>query len=863
METEEFWHPTDFRNPDSGRLGQIKTVFSKIYPVDEYGDLAARISRYWISKLQEIWSQKTKDIKAKDQTYNPKDPLARIEQKTVLIAYADSIREEKEATLITLDNFLKFHFPAVRGLHILPPCEICEERFNDGGFSQIRRDYIHAPYGTNAQFEAMMAKFFSMTDLVLNHVDIDNPVFRQYLDGDDRAEHCFFVFSEQQYQKRLAQGDFDRIFRPRPFPLFSIFRRKPAGEFAFQTHGQKISALNRRFKEHGLRPLPAEVINLLYIFDKIKNDQMLLADDYQYIEQFRDYLADTAAVDSEDLFVVSETQETRHIPYIFKAQIQTRKDLLAAVLPMTGGRPETSQNYALLYEAADTKLFGEPIRALTTFSHVQVDLNTATYEGLKLLIDDFSWYLKMDLNMLRLDAANFAFKKWKTSCFGLPQVRSLMKILYLSMDSVAPRNVPNLEVNAPLSAVLKQMADKQAPPPMMYDFHLAAMLPVVFNTGDASPLLEIFKMIGRFEIPRQSIRFSLDESHDGKSVNGSGGADPLLTYKQRKTLIEVVQKNGGYVKFKSSPRRCYPLAEFNKICIESGLDPKTAIAALFDRDNDDIEIVKLKYSIQSPADIARALKIDPVCIEKDAALEFFSAKILTGKEPYELCITTRDVLTRISDPFLEAKRYLAFKTLAWALMGRNVKAVFFNDLIGFNNDYQLVEKTGELRNIKRTKKDRRDLEQLIEDSSHVEYWITRHLNNTIALLDADPSFHPRGNEAELMLDPDQPAIAVVHGQCQDHHTLVIVNTAAKPGQIQIQPAACGLNALDQELVDHISGKVIPRPPKTDAIALELKPFDRLWLKKKFVEIDPKLLVEVGSEEDMHTALTGTLSAAKH
>jgi len=87
-----------------------------------------------------------------------------------------------------------------------------------------------------------------------------------------------------------------------------------------------------------------------------------------------------------------------------------------------------------------------------------------TFEGLKLLIDDFSWYLKMDLNMLRLDAANFAFKKWGTSCFGLPEVNKLLKIIYLSMECVSPRTVPNLEVNAPLGSVLKQMADRQAPP---------------------------------------------------------------------------------------------------------------------------------------------------------------------------------------------------------------------------------------------------------------------------------------------------------------------------------------------------------------------------------------------------------------
>lgn len=853
MTAENLWHPPDFKKSDSGRLGQIKALTSEVYPANVYGDLATKISQYWISELENIWSAKAQEIKAKDLEYHPADPLSRIEQKTVLIAYADSVREDGEPTLNTLEKFLKSQFPAIRGLHILPACEISEARFNDGGFSQIRRDRIHAPYGTNVQFEAMMAKFYAMTDLVLNHVDIEHPKFQQYLNGDDRAGDCFFVFSEAQYQKRLHRGDFKQIFRPRPFPLFSIFRRKPQGRFAEQSHEQKIAALNQRFQEHGLKPLPAEVINLLSVFDKIRNDQMLLAEDYKFVARFRDYLTKTFALKPEELLVVSETQETQHIPYIFKTDIQSKSDVLAAVLPDIGILPAKAADYAAIYESADTELFGEPIRVLTTFSHVQVDLNTATYEGLKLLIDDFAWYLKMDLNMLRLDAANYAFKKWGTSCFGLPEVQKLLKILYLSMNCVSPRNVPNLEVNTPLSAVLKQMADKQAPPPMMYDFHLASMLPIVFNTGDARCLLEIYNMIGQYDIPRESIRFSLDESHDGKSVSGSGGADPLLTYAQRRDLIDVVTKNGGHVKYKSATRHQYPLAEFTKVCRESGLDVQTTVKALFQNGADEAGILRLKATIQSPADIAQALKVDPDRIESDAALEFFVDKILNGKEPYELCITTRDVLTKLDNPVGEVKRYLAFKTLALALMGRNVKAVYFNDLMGLKNDDELVEKTGELRNIKRTKSDRQTLEHLIGDPSRVEYWIARQINNTIALVDSDPSFHPRGQEARLVVDPNQPSLAVVCNCYQNHHTLIVVNITDATEQVQIRPEAYGLQSR-QDLVDNLTGRVISNSLNSDSIPLRLGPFDRVWLKNEQVEIAPELLVQVGSEENMHTSL---------
>ena len=229
MGNENSWKPPDFIRPDSGKPAEIKAILSQLFNRKEDGDLADRIGRYWISALEAVWAEKAETIKTKDLACDPGDPLSRVQQKTVLISYADSVRNRGEATLATLEKFLAARFPALRGLHLLPACDMSDSRFNDGGFSQITRNRIHAPYGTNAQFESMMERFYSMADFVLNHVDIENPRFQQFLKGDDRAGDCFFVFSEKEYQSRLARGDFDQVFRPRPFPLFTIFRRHPRG----------------------------------------------------------------------------------------------------------------------------------------------------------------------------------------------------------------------------------------------------------------------------------------------------------------------------------------------------------------------------------------------------------------------------------------------------------------------------------------------------------------------------------------------------------------------------------------------------------------------------------------------------------
>jgi len=752
MPKQQSWQPLAAEN-----LEEIRKRFETIFPVREYGDLSERIGTYWCSMLEELWRAKDPALREQDLAYLPSDPLSRIEQNTLVITYADSIRRPEEATLATLEEFLSRFFPAIRGIHMLPACVVAEDRFNDGYFAQVVRNRIHERFGSNEQFSILMQRRFSMADFVLNHVDIRNPRFQAYLEGDDAAGECFFVFSEAEYQQRLADGDFARVFRPRPFPLFTIFRRRPAdSRIAAMNLEERFAEMERRLGE---KAPPREVLGILYLFNKVHNDQMLLEEDYRHILRFRDYLTEHTRIDPEILFTLSETQEVRHEPYIFTPQIGSRADLLETI-----GADAAS---ARLYEKHDPEVFGAEIRVLTTFSHIQADLNTATFEGLKMLARDFSWYLSMDINLLRLDAAHYAFKRWKTSCFGLPEVTHLMKILYLSMDAVSPRIVPNLEVNGQLGMVLKQMADPEAPPPMMYDFHLASILPQVFNSARVEALPRIFEMIDNYEIPKTSIRFSLAESHDGKSVRGSMD---LLTPAERRELADVVAANGGKIKYKSTPE---------------------------------------------------------------------------GREPYELCCSTRDSLLPLVDEQLEIRRYLSFYTLAFALMGRNVKSIYFNDLIALPNDHRRLARTGELRDLKRTKSDLDTLAATISDPSTFEHRTARGMNDLIALVDSDPALHFRGSEAEVLRPRSEStpeAVAVVHCSCADDHTLVVVNVSGEGQSVVIDAGAAGLSSGSPpggSLYDNIAGSEVACG-EDGSVALTLEPFQGMWLSAAGIQLDKQL-----------------------
>ncbi|MCF8112210.1 MAG: hypothetical protein K9J85_12090 [Desulfobacteraceae bacterium] len=300
--------------PGQDRIKEICQIFHNLYPGDEYGDLAARISSYWTEMLKRVWRSKPWKIKEKDrELQNNNDPLSGIQQKTMVIAYPDSVYQEGEKTLKTLDGFLKDRFPAAGGIHVLPACLVAENRFNDGFFSQIKRTRIHPRFGTNRDFENLMENRVSMADFVLNHVDIENPVFQAYLKGDDTSERCFYVFSMQEYQKRLAEGDFDNIFRPRPHPLFTIFRREPQDP---RYHGlcaeEKIKAATELLEPY-IRD--TRLTGILSVFNKVRNDQMLLDEDYRRIVGFREYMEEKG-LDPDSVFRLSEIQETRHPPHI-------------------------------------------------------------------------------------------------------------------------------------------------------------------------------------------------------------------------------------------------------------------------------------------------------------------------------------------------------------------------------------------------------------------------------------------------------------------------------------------------------------------------------------------------------------------
>ena len=164
-------------------------------------------------------------------------------------------------------------------------------------------------------------------------------------------------------------------------------------------------------------------------------------------------------------------------------------------------------------------------------------------------------------------------------------------------------------------------------------------------------------------------------------------------------------------------------------------------------------------------------------------------------------------------------------TLAFALMGRNVKSIYFNDLLGLGNDYKRMGETGELRDIKRTRTRLGAIEERLADENSFESKIARGLNQLIAVVDADPALNFRGHEARTVRTGN-PKVAAVFNHHGPAATLTIVSTSPETASIGVDAAPL-FSEPSESLADHFSRRKILL--KKGILELELASFGRWWL----------------------------------
>ncbi|WP_334060364.1 sugar phosphorylase [Alteromonas sp. S005] len=130
------------------------------------------------------------------------------EDDIIMITYGDSVIDEGERPLVTLNKFLhRYCKNTVNNVHILPFFPYS----SDDGFSVIDYSTVNESLGSWEDVEAIAADYGLMTDLVINHCSARSAWFDNFIKGEGPGSDFFFTAE--------PTDDLSMVTRPRVSPL--------------------------------------------------------------------------------------------------------------------------------------------------------------------------------------------------------------------------------------------------------------------------------------------------------------------------------------------------------------------------------------------------------------------------------------------------------------------------------------------------------------------------------------------------------------------------------------------------------------------------------------------------------------------
>lgn len=125
----------------------------------------------------------------------------------VMITYGDSVIQDNEPPLVTLEHFIDRYLDCINSVHILPFFPYS----SDDGFAVIDYSTVNPALGNWQNISAIAQKKRLMSDLVINHCSSRSLWFDNFIKGEGRGSDFFFT-------AELTDNLTD-VVRPRTSPL--------------------------------------------------------------------------------------------------------------------------------------------------------------------------------------------------------------------------------------------------------------------------------------------------------------------------------------------------------------------------------------------------------------------------------------------------------------------------------------------------------------------------------------------------------------------------------------------------------------------------------------------------------------------
>ena len=180
-----------------------------------------------------------------------------------------------------------------------------------------------------------------------------------------------------------------------------------------------------------------------------------------------------------------------------------------------------------------------------TFSHTQADFDFRNPQLLKEFIKIIRFYLDQGVQIFRLDAIAFLWKKAGTNCLNLAETHEVVRLLRHVIQHAEPEAILITETNIPNRENLSYFGNANEAH-CIYNFSLPPLLVNTMITGDCQYLKQWVMSMP----PAQhgTAYFNFIASHDGIGLRPVEG---LLSEAEIASFISTMQKFGGEISWRS------------------------------------------------------------------------------------------------------------------------------------------------------------------------------------------------------------------------------------------------------------------------------------------------------------------------
>ncbi len=213
---------------------------------------------------------------------------------------------------------------------------------------------------------------------------------------------------------------------------------------------------------------------------------------------------------------------------------------------------ENMKAWENVYRPRATPLFhrykmnnGEKIEVWTTFSKYQVDLNYKNPKVFAKMLDVALFYALHGINILRLDAVGYVWKKENTKCINLEETFKFVSVLRSIFNIVAPHLLLLTETIVPFEENVEYVKNGSD---MTYNVALPMMLFYTLFSEDGKKLARWINSLN--SVTSNKYFLNVLSTHDGFSIPPVKG---LLTKDEIEFVIDEAEKRGALFTLRNTP----------------------------------------------------------------------------------------------------------------------------------------------------------------------------------------------------------------------------------------------------------------------------------------------------------------------